>query len=188
MLKTRILLSLGLLLAIAACGGTAARYTTPSPAIADKIGIAFASVEVRDVSLPTYAAADEIHIQDADGTLVSSPDILWADAPERAVALELSRNLTRLTGRRIAAEPWPFESFPDARLEIRFTDLLATSAGQFRASGQYYVGVPDGGRERSGLFEEVVVFDPAGGPTAIATARSQLILNLATQIAREGLR
>ena len=113
--------------------------------------IAFASVEVRDVSLPTYAAAEEISIQAEDGTLTSSTDVLWADTPERAIALELSRNLARLTDRRIASEPWPFEAFPDARLEVRFEDLLATTAGAFRTRGQYFVGVEEG-RERSGCL------------------------------------
>ena len=158
------------------------------PTITEKSRIAFASVEVRDVSLPSYAAADEIHIQTDDGTLTSSSDVLWADAPERAVALELSQNLARLTDRRIASEPWPFEAFPDARLDVRFAELVATTSGAFRASGQYFVAVEDGRRERSGLFDLSVPFDPAGGPNAIARARGQLILDLAEYIARNGLR
>ena len=114
----RPLITLGLLAALAACGGTAERFPVRAPAVTEKTSIAFSSVEVRDVSLPTYAAAEEISVQLADGRLVSSTDVLWADAPERAVALELSQNLARMTGRRIASEPWPFEAFPDASLEV----------------------------------------------------------------------
>ena len=179
------ILMLGLL---AACGGAPERYSVSAPAVTEKTPIAFGSVEVRDVSLPSYAAADEIHIQGEDGTLVSSTDVLWADSPERAVALELSQNLARLTDRRIASEPWPFEAFPDARLEVRFTELVATSGGLFRGAGQYFVAVENGRRERAGLFELAVPFDPAGGPPAIARARGQLILDLAAYIARNGLR
>lgn len=171
----------------AACG-EAERFAVTTPPVTEKVRIAFASVEVKDVSLPTYAAADEIHTQSADGTVKSSSDVLWADAPERAVALELSRNLARLTGRRIASEPWPFEAYPEARLEVRFAELIAGTDGQFRTSGQYFVAVEDGRRERSGLFELAVPFDPAGGPTAIARARGQIILDLATYVARKGLR
>ncbi len=167
---------------------TAERFAVTTPEVTQTTRIAFRSVEVRDVSLPSYAAADEINVQAADGTLTSSADILWADAPERAIALELSGNLARLTGRRIASEPWPFEAFPDARLEVRFVDLLASTSGVYRTSGQYFVGVPEGGRERSGLFDLSVSFDPDGGPAAIAQARGRLILDLAEFIAKEGLR
>lgn len=180
---------LGITLAVASCGGTPDRYSVTAPAISQTVRIGFGAVEVREVSLPTYAAADEITVQDASGKLVEAEGgVLWADSPERAVALELSRNLARLSGARIASEPWPFEAFPDARLEVRFESLLAGADGQFWASGQYFVGVTDGRRERSGLFDLAVPFDIDGGPQAIATARGQVILDLADFIARNGLR
>jgi uncharacterized lipoprotein YmbA len=170
---------------LTACG-TPDRIAVQSPAITETVRIGFASVEVKDVSLPTYASADEVAQQAADGSLVTS-SVLWADAPERAVALELSRNLAKLTQRRIASEPWPFEENPAARLDVRFTDLIAGTDGIFRASGQYFVGVFEG-RERSGIFELTVAYDPAGGPAAIARARGQIVLDLAKFVAREGLR
>ena len=152
----RPLITLGLLAALAACGGAAERFTVRAPAVTEKTSIAFSSVEVRDVSLPTYAAAEEISLQ--------------------------------MTGRRIASEPWPFEAFPDASLEVRFAELVATEAGEFRASGQYFVAVPDDRRERSGLFDLSVPFNPEGGANAIATARGQLVLDLARYIAQNGLK
>jgi uncharacterized lipoprotein YmbA len=133
MIFHRRALILCLTLTLAACG-SAERFAVSTPPVTEKLRIAFASVEVRDVSLPSYAAADEIHLQAADGTLKSSSDVLWADAPERAVALEISQNLAKMTGRTIASEPWPFEAFPAARLELRFADLVASSAGVFRTS------------------------------------------------------
>lgn len=178
--------TLGLALALAACGSVD-RYAVSIPPVTETVRIAFGSVEVRDVSLPSYAAADEIHVRKNDGTLVSSSDQLWADAPERAVALEMSESLSRLTNRRIASEPWPFEAYPDARLELRFAELLATETGQFRATGQYFVAVTGGGRERSGLFDQSVTFDPKSGPAGIAAARGQVILKLAEFIAKDGL-
>lgn len=181
-------LGLGLVLMLAACGGNATRFAVNTPAVTQSERIAFAAIEVRDVSLPSYAASDEIAIQSEDGTLTSSSDVLWADAPERAIALELSQNLARMTGRRVASEPWPFQAFPDARLEVRFAELVARSTGSFRASGQYFVAVTDGRRERSGLFDLSVPFDPEGGPGAIATARGQLILDLARFIVRDGMK
>ena len=73
-------LIVGLTLLLAACG-SAERFAVSTPPVTEKVRIAFSSVEVRDVSLPSYAAADEIHLQAADGTLKSSSDVLWADAP-----------------------------------------------------------------------------------------------------------
>jgi hypothetical protein len=188
MMISRRILTLGLVLATVTACSNAERFAVQSPTVTEQVSIAFGAVEVRDVSLPSYAAADEITTQAADGTLVSSKSVLWADAPERAVALELSQNLARMTGRRVASEPWPFEAFPDARLEVRFSELVASAAGEFRTSGQYFVGVSDGRRERSGLFDLTVAYDPKGGPNAIAAARGRLILNLATYIAKNGLK
>tara|TARA_R110002020_G_scaffold32600_2_gene100085 strand:+ start:708 stop:1274 length:567 start_codon:yes stop_codon:yes gene_type:complete len=188
MIKRNLILITGLLSALAACGGDVERFAVRAPTVTEQVRIAFATIEVRDVSLPTYAAAEEIYQQDASTNLISPTKLLWADAPERAIALELSENLAKITGRQIASEPWPFEAFPDARLEVRFSELLASTSGVFRTSGQYFVGVPDPGRERSGLFDLSVRYNPEGGANAIAAARGQLILDLAQQIATEGLR
>lgn len=176
------------LLALAACGAAPHRYAVTPPPVTERQRIAFASVEVRDVSLPAYAAADEITLLAPDGRLQSSSGVLWADTPGRAVALELSRNLAQLTGARVASEPWPFDALPDARLDIRFETLLAGSDGAFRAIGQYFVATDVPGRERSGMFDLNVAFDPDAGPQAIAAARGQVILDLARFIARNGLR
>jgi len=175
-------------LGLTACGASPEFYAVTPPQAAQTQKIAFRSVEVRDVSLPTYASASEIAIEDAGGKLVINSAVQWADNPERAVALELTRHISRLSGARVASEPWPFEAFPDARLDVRFESLVARADGQFRATGQYFVSVADGGRERSGLFDLSVPLDPAGGPQAIAAARGQVIFDLAAYIARNGLR
>lgn len=176
------------LLTLAACTAAPDRYVVPQPAVTEQQRIAFRAVEIREVSLPAYAASDEISQLDADGRLSSDGGTLWADTPERAVALELARHLAGLSGARVASAPWPFESFPDARLDLRFESLVAEADGRFRATGQYFVAVPDGRRERSGLFDLTVPFDPAGGPQAIAAARGQIMLDLARFVARAGLR
>jgi uncharacterized lipoprotein YmbA len=184
-LKTALV---GTTLVLASCGAVPDRYTVATPAVTETLRIGFNAVEVSDVSLPTYAAADEIVVQDANGKLVPSGAALWADDPERSVALELARNLAKLSNARVASEPWPFEAFPDARLEVRFESLVAQADGQFRATGQYFVGVTDERRERSGLFDLTVPFDTTGGPKAVTQARGQIILDLAKYIARKGLK
>lgn len=180
---------IGTTLLLAACGGpTPDLYPVTAPQVSDQIRISFRTIEVREVSLPAYAAADEIAVEDEDGKLVTDANVRWADSPARAVALDIARNLARLSGARVASEPWPFEELPDARVEVRFESLVAGADGNFRGTGQYFVGVPDGRRERSGLFQLAVPYDPEGGPAAIAQARGQLVLDLAEVIAREGLR
>ena len=175
-------------LLLGACGGTANLYSVPAPTTTEHIAIGFRTVEVREVSLPEYAAADTIAIQGANGVVVADDDIRWADLPERAVSLELTRHLTRLSGAQVASEPWPFESYPDATVEVRFETLLAGADGVFRGSGQYFVSSEDGRRDHAHLFDLTVPYPLDGGPNAIATARGQLILNLARDIARTGLR
>lgn len=187
MTKAPIAIALMAISILAGCSGETDRYTVVPPAVTERIAIRFGSVEIRDVSLPSYAASDEIHQQVDGGILKSSTSVLWADAPERAVELELTRNLATLTGARVASDPWPFEAFPDARLEVRFEELLPGADGVLRASGQYFVAVEEG-RERSGLFELNVPFEADAGPVAIATARGQIMLDVAEHIARKGLK
>ncbi|MGD9295035.1 MAG: ABC-type transport auxiliary lipoprotein family protein [Roseobacter sp.] len=179
---------LGIVLVLTGCSGTPDRYAVPPPDVTERQRIGFGAVEVREVSLPAYAASDEIATQSADGRLTSDGGVRWADTPDRAVALEVARYLTQISGARVASAPWPFEAVPDARLDLRFETLVASDAGEFRASGQYFVAVSDGRRERSGLFDLAVAFDPEGGPAAVAAARAQIILDLASFVARNGLR
>ena len=185
---TRRLIPLLFLSVVAACTAAPDRFAVAPPSVAETQRIGFSAVEIREVSLPAYAASDEITVQDTDGRLVSDGEVLWADTPDRAVALEISRHLSQLSNARVASAPWPFESFPDARLDIRFETLVAGADGRYRAQGQYFVAVPDGGRERSGLFDLSVPYDLDAGATAIAAARGLLIRDLSLFIARQGLR
>jgi len=179
---------LPLILCLAACSGTSLRYPVPVPEITEKISIRYGTVEVRDVSLPSYAAAEEIQIQRADGALVSSADVLWADDPSREVSLALSRNLAALTNARVANEPWPFDGFPDARVEVRIEDMIAIETGVFRLSGQYFVAPTSGRGDQSDYFAIAVPYDPAAGVVAIGAARAQALLQLSQTIAQNGLR
>lgn len=57
---TRI--ALALVLTLAACGGTPLRYELPPVPETDRIAVSSGSVEVRDVSLPTYASQEVIFL------------------------------------------------------------------------------------------------------------------------------
>lgn len=188
MLKAAPFAMIATVLALAGCGGSPdARVAVPRADVTDRQRIAYGTLSLREVSLPTYAAAEEIHVAGADGVIGPGDGLLWADEPGRAITLELSRYLTQITGARVAAEPWPFVDRPEAELELRIEEMLAHADGTFHLSGQYFVA-PENGRDRAELFALVT---PIGGEfTAqdIAAARGAAVRRLAAQIAAKGLR
>jgi hypothetical protein len=179
----------GLVALLTACSPPPQRFAVPAVPVTEEVSIAYASVEVRDVLLPTYASLEEIFVETADGSLTSSPQLLWADDPTRAATLELTRSLSAITGARVASEPWPFDSYAEVRVEVRVEEFIASERGEFRLSGQYFVATFDGeGRDRAVPFRLTVPLIPEAGPAQIAAARAAVMAELAASIARDGLR
>ncbi len=173
---------------LAACSAPPDRLAPPVVTPEGTARIAFASVEVRDMSLPAYAQDAEVYVEGADGLIRRADRLLWADDPVRGTTLDLVRGLGALTGARIAGEPWPFDGYPDARLEVRIEEFVASEATQgFRVSGQYFVADLSGaGRDRSRRFAISVPL-ASFAPAAIATARATAMADLARTIAEDGL-
>ena len=177
------------ILTLGGCGDPSQRFAVPPVQPAESVSIAFRSVEIREIMLPTYAQLEEIFVETEAGALTSSAALLWADDPSRAATLELSGALGTITGARVAAEPWPFDSLPDVRVEVRVTEFIASRRGVFRLSGQVFVASLDGGARDRGLpFSISVPLAPEAEPPQIAAARGQAMAELATLIARDGLR
>ena len=175
--------------ALVGCAASPPRYVVPRTDPGERIGIGFRTVEVRRVTLPSYAALSEILVEGEDGSVVQSGAAIWADEPDRAITLELTRALGQITGARVASEPWPFDAYPQARVEVRVEELLARRDGQFVLSGQYFVAAQDGSsRDRSKLFLITAPIAAEGGAPAIARARGETVQELAREIARSGLR
>jgi uncharacterized lipoprotein YmbA len=186
-----LLLPAALVLALGACspGSRALRYPVPPVAVQARVPVAFAAIEVLDVTLPSYAQGEQISVGLASGGIQRKPGLLWADLPARAVTLDLTRVLGQITGAQVASSPWPFDRSADARVEVRIEEFLPLETGTFRLSGQYFVGAFDGSdRARARSFAIAVPFDHAGGTPAIAAARAQATARLAEAIARDGLR
>ncbi len=189
MMMIRLPLATAFLVTLAACGGPELRYAVPQAMPTERIGIAFRSVELREVGLPTYATLEAIYVETPEGAITPSDDLLWADDPARAATLELSRAMAAISGARIAPEPWPFDDFAEARVEVRAEEFLATADGSFRISGQYFVATRDAlGRDRAETFRIAVPLLPDTGVAGIAAARAQAMTELAKTIARDGLR
>lgn len=186
--KPALLLTCG---ALAACIQTSEplRYPVPVVQAQEKVRISYGLVEVREVSLPDYAQLAEMAVENSTGGIRTVKKNLWADNPVRSVTLELSRNLGLITGATVASEPWPFESIPGVRVEVRIEEMLSNRQDQFVLSGLYYVSSTDGsGRSRSRVFNLTEQMAPGAGPTEIAAARGQIIHQLALLIAKDGLR
>ncbi|QFS84973.1 hypothetical protein FIU97_18960 (plasmid) [Roseivivax sp. THAF40] len=178
--------ALGLVATLAACG-TETRFSSPVIPPEARVTSSFPSLEVAEVTLPSYASAEDIYIRDEAGA-ISPAGPLWADLPARSITLQLSRDLGTITNATVAPEPWPFRPFPAATVDVRIEELLATAEGVFLLSGQYFIAPEAGGRASSGQFaiEEAIIGDP-GSAAAIAIARGRAVSRLAEQIAREGL-
>jgi uncharacterized lipoprotein YmbA len=182
-------LALTALALLAACGSQPLRISVPPPAPVERIGIGFASVEVLEVSLPTYADGEEIFVQVAGGALTEASGAVWADDPSRALTLELAGVLARLTGARVAPDPWPFDELAEARLDVRLAEFAPDlTRGEFVLRGQYFVGAFDeSGRDRARGFRATAPLPADPGPAAIAAARSVATAALAREIAADGL-
>lgn len=176
-------------LLLAACSSEPElRYAVPQIESGPRVSTSARSVEVREVTLPVYAEDERIYTMDETGALVASDVLLWADDPARSMTLTLSRVLGEITTAQVAGEPWPFEAFPDARLEVRVDEMIARFDGIFRLSGQYYVGSPDRThREYARSFAVNIPFAPEGGVGAIAAARAAAVRDLARIIAQTAL-
>lgn len=170
-------------LALAGCGDNSARYLLGSTPPQQKIGVRVSTIEVRDVTLPAYAASSEIMVQSEDGALRPVSKAVWADDPVRAVTLSLARDLEAVTTATVSTEPWPLIDPAQVRLEVRLDRMVAQSNGQFQLAGQYAIAAPDGAvRESINRFD---ILQPIGGetPDAVAQATSAALLALARQIA-----
>lgn len=175
-------------LALTACSSPPdQRLSVPKVPVKETQRIAYSTVALREVSLPTYAGSEDVYMADDSGLLNLRPGFLWADDPNRAITLELTRYLTQITGAQVAAAPWPFGDYPQAEIELRIEDMLARADGTFRLSGQYFVS-PENGRDRARLFDLSVPIPVADDMSGIAQARGQAVRTLALEIARNGLR
>lgn len=175
------------LMFLAGCGEGERLLPAPQVGAAERVASRFASIEVREVSLPAHAASEEIYVEAEGGGLTAS-ELLWADDPTRAVTLAMSRNLAEITGARVAPEPWPFDGFPAARVDVRVERFLSSQAGVLTLAGQYFVAdLESGERDRARLFSLTAPLASTATPAAAAEARARLVAELALKIARDGL-
>lgn len=170
-----------------ACAQAEVRVTPlPASETQERVRISYDSVEIALVTMPSYAASEEVFAAGADGTLIPLGP-LWPDDPARAMTLDLSRELAALTGRLVAPEPWPFRDFADVKVDVRVSDFYATAGNTFRLAGQYFIAPDNDARPKARSFA-IETLLTAPGTAALAAAQAQATSELAQTIAREGLR
>ena len=172
---------------VSGCGADPSRITLPPAETTQSVRVGVRSIEVSQVSLPLYAESEEIAIEAENGALLTDDSLLWADDPKRAVTQALVANLTGLTAAKVAAEPWPFDQYPDARLIVRFDRFLPKANGQFEIAGQYYVARVLGNvRETAQSFELSAPY-AVGDVVSISAAQAAVLRDLAVLVASSSL-
>ncbi|WP_322889482.1 MULTISPECIES: PqiC family protein [unclassified Yoonia] len=171
-------------ISLAACGAQPDRLALTPAASTLQLQPAVRSAVVRTVSLPTYAAVEEIPLQTADGLITTTSDILWADDPQRAITLAIATTLGTITGADVGPEPWPFIDLPDVAIDIRVAQMIAGADGLFRLSGQYFVG--GDGIDFRNTAHRFDIRQPMADQSlgSISAAQSAAVLTLAEDIAR----
>ncbi|MEL6682072.1 MAG: ABC-type transport auxiliary lipoprotein family protein [Pseudomonadota bacterium] len=181
MFKKSLVLACVVLTACAAPVDRLALSATPSTL---ELRPVVGSAMVRTVSLPTYAAVEEIAVETSTGLIASNADVLWADAPDRAVTLIVTQTLADILNTDIGPDPWPFLGLPDVAIDIRVARMLAGADGVFRLDGQYYIGGDGIDFPNSTSPFAISVDMPDQSLQSIATAHSTALLTLSEQIAR----
>lgn len=141
------------------------------------------SVEIIEVSLPSYASSDALAVVAADGTLLALPNTVWADDPERAMTAALVRNLGAITDAQVAASPWPLLDIPEAELTVRVEQMLVDTRPALILTGQYAIGREEG-RQIIKPFE-ITVPVVGEGTAQIARAHANAWTELSEMIARD---
>ena len=174
-----------LIASLAACSSAPAlRLDMSQPQSTLKLRAAVSSAIIRTVSLPTYAAAEELAYETPDGLITTADTVLWADDPARAITLTLARHMDGILSADVGPEPWPFVGLPDVAIDVRITRMVAGADGIFDLEGQYYLG-GDGidypNRTKAFAINKAL---PVAGPAGIASAQASAILTLSEDIAR----
>jgi uncharacterized lipoprotein YmbA len=168
--------------ALAACSPLAERVAmTPLPSSVELRPLV-GSAMIRTVSLPTYAASEEIAVKTADGRITIREDVLWADDPERAVTLILTRTLSDILNTDVGPDPWPFIGLPDVSVDVRVERMLGGLDGTFELRGQFFVA-SEGADFRDSTHRFDITEQVADGSVeGIAVAQSAALLKLAEEI------
>lgn len=176
-------LPLALCLLLTACGQTL--YFSPPPTVSElRLNVRANTVMINEVSIPEYALNQEIPLQQADGSLTTDTERLWADLPSRSMQGALTRQLNQITDARVAADPWPLSGFPEVEVSIFVDDMIVQVNGTLRLTGTYAIK-SETGRDVVRSFEITAPVAALESYASIIAAHERAWQQLAEQIARD---
>jgi uncharacterized protein len=111
--------------------------------------------------------------------------VLWADDPQRAVTLALTRNLADILNNQVGAEPWPLAGLPAVSIDVRVERMLAGSDGNFHLAGTFYIAGE--GIDFPNASQQFDFATPLADQNLanIAKAQAQALLSLSELIAQK---
>lgn len=184
----RVLAPCSLLLALlmlAACNAAAPAPIAVEPVVSTaRVKTSADTIAIGRVSLPAYAKETAIKVQDAQGTIKKLPNADWADEPDRALSNSLVRNLSAITGAKVAGDPWPLGGIPEAEVAVNVETMIVDATNTMRLAGQFTIR-----RDRATSRNRIETFDirlPAAErtPRAVVAAHGEAWRDLAERIAR----
>lgn len=171
---------------LAACGtGNPTRYlVAEAPVPAAKQRLSIATIELRDLVLPSYGSDAAILLEEAGGGLKALRGVEWADSSAEAVTAALAQRLDAGSTASVAAEPWPLSEPSDLRLEVRISRVMAARDGQFKLDGQFAFAAQSAAVRESLERFSISVPMTGQGPDAIAWAYGAALDELSGRILR----
>ncbi len=142
------------------------------------------SVMVREVTLPTYAAVEEIAFEGPNGLISSNDDVLWADDPARSITIAIIRDLSDILNTDVGPDPWPFVELPDVAVDVQIGRVLARADGTFQLTGQFFVGGDGIDFRNSANAFDISTPMPDQSLSSIANAQAAAVLELTEAIAK----
>lgn len=177
-------LLVALALPLAACVDNTQFFAPPALVSDLKVNAQAQTVMVNEISIPEYAVNQEIPIQSPDGSLTTDTERLWADLPDRAMQVALTRHLNQITDAAVAIEPWPLSGFPEKEVTVTVEDMIVRSDGTLGLTGFFAIRDDTEGRGRIETFDlSVPVADLSY--TSIISSHETAWLLLAEAIARQ---
>lgn len=170
---------------LAACSGSTTRLDMSQVSSTLDLRAAVSSAMVRTVSLPTYAAAEELSFETPEGLIISDETVLWADDPARAVTLAVARTMGEILKADVGPDPWPFVGLPDVAIDVRVSRMVTNAAGVFELEGQYFIGGDGIDYPRSTTAFAIAKPLTGEGAAGIADAQARAIVALSEEIARK---
>ncbi|OQX12129.1 MAG: hypothetical protein BWK73_15720 [Thiothrix lacustris] len=178
-----------LLVLLSACSSTPTQYHTLSTALGSPVvpvvTASINSVGVGPVTLPTLLDREGMVIRKDATTLEVSDTHLWGGQLEDEFLRTLTQQLqSRLPATRVQSVPWELSQTPQYQVVVKLDQFDGTPGGQAWLRGVWQLQAGADGKIISTAPVMLSRQTPEVGVTGLVKAQSNLLADLADQIAR----